>query len=311
MTEHTKMPGLNRLETSHITMLREFLSKYPRENCDYTITNLISWGEIYDNHFLLYKHRLVIFNPQYQYIYFPVGEYLEPLELKEIVLCFQKYYPEARIILIPKEYIDQYPDVHDYFDLNQDRDWADYIYSTEALVEMRGKKLGKKKNLISQFRRAYPKYKVMKITENRLPTIMKFTHKWREDRGAEGDYLMTEMRAIENTLKYWNELPVEGIIICLHHKIVAYSIFSPQSEDMATVHFEKFDPYKKGSAQMVTWETARYLLGNYKWINREQDIGLPGLRHAKMSYVPDRLAPFFGSTLKADSSAATEPEKPE
>ncbi|MCB5271357.1 MAG: phosphatidylglycerol lysyltransferase domain-containing protein [Candidatus Cloacimonetes bacterium] len=305
------MPGLNRLETSHTLMLREYLSKYPRENCDYTITNLISWGEIYDNHFLLYKERLVIFNPQYQYVYFPVGEYLTPLELKDMVTCFQKYYPEAKMILIPKEYIDQYPGLLDYFDINEDRDWADYIYSIEEMVEMRGKKLAKKKNLISQFRRAYPNYKVMKITEDRLPVIMSFTHKWRRDRDAEGAYLMTELQAIENTLKHWDHLPVQGIIICLNNKIVAYSIFSPQTLDMATVHFEKYDPYKKGSAQVVTWETARYLSDNYKWVNREQDIGLPGLRHAKMSYAPDRMAPFFGSMLKADSTPATEPEKPE
>ncbi|MCB5262178.1 MAG: phosphatidylglycerol lysyltransferase domain-containing protein [Candidatus Cloacimonetes bacterium] len=301
MTEHKSMPGLNPLQLSHTLMLREYLSKYPRENCDYTITNLIVWGEIYDNHFLLYKERLVIFNPQYQYVYFPVGEYLSPLELKELLMDFRQYYPEARMILLPKEYIDQYPAVQDYFELNEDRDWADYIYSAEEMVEMRGKKLAKKKNLISQFRRAYPSYKVMKITEDRLPVIMNFTHKWRRDRDAEGAYLVTELQAIENTLKNWNQLPVEGIIICLQHKIAAYSIFSPQTLDMATVHFEKFDPFKKGSAQVVTWETARYLQGKYQWINREQDIGLPGLRHAKMSYAPDRLAPFFGALIKADS----------
>ncbi len=301
MTDQKVMPGLNRLKISHTLMLREYLSKYPRENCDYTVANLITWGEIYDNHFLLYKERLVIFNPQYQYIYFPVGEYLSPLELKELVECFRKYYPEARMILIPKEYIDQYPDLTDYFDVNGDRDWEDYIYSTEELVEMRGKKLAKKKNLISQFRRAYPNYKVMKLTEDRLPVIMSFTHKWRRDRDAGGDYLVKEFQAIENTLKNWTQLPVEGIIICLNNKIAAYSIFSPQSPDMATVHFEKFDPYKKGSAQVVTWETAKYLQGKYTWINREQDIGLPGLRHAKMSYVPDRMAPFFALTLRSDS----------
>lgn len=289
------------MQISHTLMLREYLSKYPRENCDYTITNLIVWGEIYDNHFLLYKGRLVIFNLQYQYIYFPVGEYLTPLELRDLTMNFRQYYPEARMILFPKEYMDEHPQVHDYFDLQGDRDWADYIYSTEALVEMHGRKLAKKKNLISQFRRAYPQYKVMEINKNRLDVIMQFTHKWRREREAEGAYLMTEIKAIENTLKYWEQLPTEGIIICLQHRIVAYSIFSAQSLDMATVHFEKFDPDKKGSAQVVTWETARYLLGKYQWINREQDIGLAGLRHAKMSYDPDRLVPFFGSKLRPDS----------
>ncbi len=300
MTEGPSMPGLNPLEYSHTLMLREYLSKYPRENCDYTITNFMVWGQIYNNHFLLYKERLVVFNPKYQYILFPLGEYLSPKELTDLVLHFREYYPEAEIILFPPQYLEQHPELDQYFELREDRDWADYIYSTQSMVELRGKKLAKKKNLISQFRRAHPEYKVMKITKDRLDVILKFTHKWRRERDAEGIYLMTEIKAIENTLQHWNQLPVEGIIICLHYKIVAFSIFSEQTPDIVTVHFEKFDPDKKGSSQVVTWETARYLLGRYSWINREQDIGLPGLRHAKLSYIPDRLAPFFASRLRSD-----------
>nr|MDK2850196.1 uncharacterized protein [Candidatus Cloacimonadota bacterium] len=293
-----KMPGLNSLTLAHTLMLREYLGKYPRENCDYTITNLISWGMIYNNQFLIYKDRLVIFNPQYQYILFPVGEELSVLELKELVLSFRSYYPKAEIILFPPDYVQRHPELEEHFNIQEDRDWADYIYSTESMVELRGKKLAKKKNLISQFRRAYPEYKVMKITEDRADVILKFTHKWRRERDANGSYLMTEFKAIENTLKYWQKLPSEGLIICLNYKIVAYSIFSPQTPDMATVHFEKFDPDKKGSSQVITWETARYLSGRYKWINREQDIGLAGLRQAKLSYLPDRMAPFLYSKLK-------------
>jgi hypothetical protein len=119
---------------------------------------------------------------------------------------------------------------------------------------------------------------------------------------------MTEIKAIGNTLENWNNLPVEGIIICLNNRIVAYSIFSPQTEDMVTVHFEKFDPDKKGSAQVITWETARYLQGRFKWMNREQDIGLEGLRQAKLSYVPDHFSRFFGSKLKGDTVGRPMPE---
>jgi hypothetical protein len=300
MTEKSKMPGLNPLEISHTLMLREYLSKYPRENCDYTITNFIVWGLIYHNHFLIYKERLVIFNLQYQYILFPMGEYLSVAELKDLVLRFKEYYPQAELILYPPAYLEQHPEINEYFEIREDRDWADYIYSIKSMVELRGKKLAKKKNLIAQFRRTYPEYKVMKINSDKLDVILGFTRKWQRERNVGGSYLRTEFQAIENTLQLWDQLPVEGIIICLHQKIVAYSIFSEQNKDMVTEHFEKYDPDKKGSSQVVTWETARYLLGRYEWINREQDIGLSGLRHAKLSYDPDRLAPFFASKLRAD-----------
>ncbi|MCB5259428.1 MAG: phosphatidylglycerol lysyltransferase domain-containing protein [Candidatus Cloacimonetes bacterium] len=308
MSDSIKMSGLKDLEVTDTLMLREYLSRWPREHCDYTITNLIAWGKIYSNKYLIYKERLVIFNPKYQYILFPIGEYLEPKELAELVALFRKYYPESNLILYPHDYAELKPNIYDYFDVYEDRDWADYIYSTESMVQLRGKKLAKKKNLISQFMRAYPEYKVMKISNDRLPYIMKFTHKWRRERSAEGIYLMSEFKAIENTIDNWDKLPVEGLIICLRQKIVAYSIFSQQTPDMVTVHFEKFDPDKKGSAQVITWETARYLEGRYKWINREQDVGLDGLKQAKMSYVPDRFSLFFASKLKADTQRPLMPE---
>lgn len=297
-SENIKMPGLNDLQVSHTLMLREYLTKYPRENCDYTIVNLLVWGLIYENKFLLYKERLIIFNTRHSYIFFPIGEELAPEELKELVLLFKDYYPKAEMILIPKEYLDEHPDFGDFFDIREDRDWADYIYSNENMVTLSGRKLAKKKNLISQFRRAYPDYHVMKITEDRLIHIMQFTKKWRRERDIDDPYLNTEFKAIQNAIDNWSSLPIEGIIVCNNNKIAAYSIFSQQNADMATVHFEKFDPYMKGSAQVITWETSKYLQSRYTWLNREQDIGLAGLRQAKLSYVPDRLVPFFGSVLK-------------
>lgn len=166
------------------------------------------------------------------------------------------------------------------------------------MVNLRGKKLTKKKNLISQFRRANPNYHVLPISKEKHEVIERFTEKWRRERHVEGSYLDTEMKAIQNTLEMWDELPVEGIIVCLDQRIAAYSIFSPQTQDMVTVHFEKFDPDKKGSAQLIYWETARYLQSRYKWINREQDIGLEGLRQAKTSYAPDFMVKFLVGIAK-------------
>lgn len=298
MHDNNKMPGLALLGLEDTLILREYLSRYPRENCDYTITNLIAWGEIYRNHYLFFKERLVIFNPQFEYIFFPIGEYLPAAELADLVQSFRSYYPKAELILIPHEYVQTQPELNDYFEVREDRDWADYIYSVDKMVELSGKKLAKKKNLISQFVRAYPNYKVMQITADKLDVILQFTLKWKRERGADSSYLSTEIKAIENTLKHWNNLPVDGLIICLNSRIAGYSIFSPQSLDMVTEHFEKYDPDKKGAAQVTSWETARYLQGRYTWINREQDIGLMGLRQAKLSYVPDRFALFYGSRLR-------------
>lgn len=286
------------LNTTHIPMLQDWLNRYPREACDYSICNLMTWGKIYDNRFCIWHDHLMLFNPKYQYVFFPVGEWMEPAELAELLAECRKTWKEAELILIPGAYMDAHPELHEHFLIHEDRAWMDYVYSTERMVNLSGKKLAKKKNLISQFKRAYPGYQVKPIGKHHLDEIVIFTEKWRRERDVEGIYLHTESIAIQNTLEMWDDLPVEGIIICLDAQIVAYSIFSPQTSDMATIHFEKFDPDKKGSAQVINWETARYLQGRYQWINREQDIGLEGLRQAKLSYDPDRMIRFIGAKVK-------------
>lgn len=292
------MLKLEPLTTAQIPLLREFLSRYPRQSCDYNICNLLSWGKIYNNQYTLWEGHLVLVNPQYSYLLYPVGPGLGAEKTRELFDLYREDAPEAKLLIIPENWQESCPGLDRHFEISDDRDWYDYVYATEKMVNLRGKKLTKKKNLISQFRRAYPNYHVLPISKEKHEVIERFTEKWRRERHVEGSYLDTEMKAIQNTLEMWDELPVEGIIVCLDQRIAAYSIFSPQTQDMVTVHFEKFDPDKKGSAQLIYWETARYLQSRYKWINREQDIGLEGLRQAKTSYAPDFMVKFLVGIAK-------------
>ncbi|MDI9528471.1 MAG: phosphatidylglycerol lysyltransferase domain-containing protein [Candidatus Cloacimonadota bacterium] len=292
------MLKLEPLTTAQIPLLREFLSRYPRQSCDYNICNLLSWGKIYNNQYTLWEGHLVLVNPQYSYLLYPVGPGLGADKTRELFDLYREDAPEAKLLIIPENWQESCPGLDRHFEISDDRDWYDYVYATEKMVNLRGKKLTKKKNLISQFRRANPNYHVLPISKEKHEVIERFTEKWRRERHVEGSYLDTEMKAIQNTLEMWDELPVEGIIVCLDQRIAAYSIFSPQTQDMVTVHFEKFDPDKKGSAQLIYWETARYLQSRYKWINREQDIGLEGLRQAKTSYAPDFMVKFLVGIAK-------------
>ncbi len=292
------MHNLELITTEHIPLITHYLQKYPRENCDYSVTNILAWGQIYRNHYLIWQDNLVIYNPKYQYILFPIGNNFSEADLAGLVTRFREVFPKAEMILFPDEYVQSHPDLYKYFELTEDRSWEDYVYSVDRLVQLSGKKLAKKKNLVSQFVRAYPEYKVLPITSDKSSVLLEFTHKWRRERSAEGIYLMTEIKAIENTLRMWDELPTEGIIICLHNRIAAYSIWSPQTPEMVSEHFEKFDPDKKGSAQLINWETARTLQGRYKYVNREQDLGLEGLRQAKLSYDPEYMVKFYFGILR-------------
>ncbi len=292
------MLDLKPLTIEQIPLLRSYLAKNPREACDYSICNLMTWGKLYSDQYMIWNDSLVVFNPKYQAICFPIGRNIKPLDLVHLVQMFRTEYPEAELILIPEDYYQANPDLTDLMTVTNSPGWADYVYLTEKLVNLSGKKLAKKKNLISQFKRAYPDYQVLPITADRRDVIVMFAAKWKRQRDAEGIYLQSELKALSNAMNMWNDIPIEGILICLNGKIAAFSVFSEQTPDMATIHFEKFDPDKKGSAQIINYEAARHLLPRYKWINREQDMDLDGLRQAKKSYLPDRMLEYYSAALK-------------
>ncbi len=292
------MISLKSLTTAEIPLLKEYLSRFPRESCDYSICNLMTWGRLYNDQYTIWQGNLVVFNPKYQAICFPIGNSFKPRDLVELIQMFRIDYPQAELILIPHDYIENHPETILLLDISTSDGWSDYVYKTEKLVMLSGKKLAKKKNLISQFIRNYPDYKILPITAERRDVIVSFTEKWKRQRDAEGIYLQSEIKALTNAMDMWNDIPIDGILICLHNRIVAFSIFSEQTTNMATIHFEKFDPDKKGSAQMINFEAAKYLLPRYEWINREQDMALEGLRQAKRSYLPDRMIDFYTATLK-------------
>ena len=91
----------------------------------------------------------------------------------------------------------------------------------------------------------------------------------------------------------YRELGLHGLSLLSGGNIEAFAIFSPINSDSWTVHFEKARSDCKGAAQVINQRTAQYLLGKCEYINREQDLGIPGLRQAKQSYLPDRMLKDF------------------
>ncbi len=293
------MLKLESLTLEHKPVLTDYLERYPRESCDYSLANLYAWGKIYDNQIAFDAGNLILVNPKYQYICFPLGENISVDYLVQLVKETRETMPQAELILVPEDYLLLNPEMHRWFEVDDNRDWSDYIHSVQRLAELKGKKLAKKKNLISQYTRAYPDYRMVEITKDKAEMVISFTEKWRRERDAEGPFLDSEFEAIRHTFEMWDDLPVEGLIVCHQHHISAYSVFSPLTRDMAAIHYEKFDPDMKGSAQLINWETANYLLRKgYTWLNREQDLGLEGLRKAKLSYDPDHLVKFITTELR-------------
>jgi hypothetical protein len=264
--------------------LTHFRSLFP---CEYSFRDLFVWRESFPAVWTVYKSRLLIYETVEDYLLQPVGEHFAAYELKEISDVFRAEGFSGNFSFVTEGYVKNALALDDYFKVSSDEDMADYIYLTDKLAELKGK-LSKKKNLVSQFKRNNPKYKCRLIDKHIIKDCKKLFSQWSSEKD-EDLTMLQERKALNNCFKHFDKLDVEGLALFVNDKIVAFSIFSPHGRNAYIVHFEKCDLNVKGVFQAINWETAKYLRDKCKYINREQDLGIPGLRKSKKSYYPELM----------------------
>jgi hypothetical protein len=202
---------------------------------------------------------------------------------------------------VPEECLKARPEILKSFDAVQvPEEVGEYVYSVEKLAALGGGKLAKKKNLIAQFKRANPDAFAKPLETADIPACVELERKWRREKVSGLPLeLEHEDAAIEAAFKDFAPAGFEGVAAYAGGKLAAFSMFSRVSDSMFTEHFEKADPSVKGAAQFINNETAKALLGRAELINREQDMGLDGLRQAKRSYDPLYLVRNYSLTPRA------------
>lgn len=278
---------LRYVEIDYLETLKSYFKKYPTPRSAYNIVNIMIWGPLFKAQWMEYKERLILYNETWTCILMPLGNFLSPEELSSVSESFYQSGKCGSVSLVDNEYVSQYRNHLTDFNIVKDFNTADYIYLSERLARLSGKKLQKKKNLISQFIRQYGKYEVEEIDKNDAEECLRLSDQWYEDHPEDKEIgYKYEREALLRAFQFFHELQIEGKIIRLDREIIAFSLFSELKEDMAIIHFEKFNRIFKGAAQLINWETARYLQPRYHYINREEDMGIPGLRKSKQSYQP-------------------------
>jgi len=281
------LSGFRDIDISDIEYIKKYLRKFQFRTCDYNVANLFSWSRYLNVKWGEYKGRLLFYNFDWQLMLFPLGEPFNPTEISGISDMIREEGHAGDFISVPESYVLENKDIYKMFEPEKDGPNSDYLYLSERLADLRGKKLHKKKNLISQFMRNYPDYRVEECCNENKDICINLAEKWcsmQPEDNSEGNEL--ELKVLKRALDYFSEIGLEGLTLFCGNELVAFTYFSEQNTNMATVHFEKFDQNYKGSAQMINYQTALYLKDRYKYINREQDVGKPGLRQAKMSYDP-------------------------
>lgn len=203
---------------------------------------------------------------------------------KLIICCAEKFQCDELRAAFPGE-----------FDYEATRSEFDYLYRADNLIHLSGKKFHAKRNHVSKFMRMYPDWQYENIGPENLPECIDFAVRWLEQ-AIEGEddeeqvrELCMENSAIAMALRNYETLGMVGGLLRVGGRVIAVTLGEPINRRVFVTHFEKADTEFDGAYAAINNQFALYQLASYEYINREEDMGLEGLRKAKLSYHPDIL----------------------
>lgn len=175
-----------------------------------------------------------------------------------------------------------------YFNFVNHRAYSDYVYDRESLATLAGKKLQPKRNHVNRFFRTYPSAEYRDLTSDLIPACMALEQRWMEQKEgyADNPVYAEERRSMAFVFKHWNELDGRGGALFVDGNMVAFTYGAPINHDTFDVCVEKADVNYEGAFAAINREFVRRLPGQFTLVNREEDLGVEGLRKAKESYQP-------------------------
>lgn len=270
--------------------LEKYLSMQKHRACDYSVANLILWSDVYNIEYAVEKEMLFIkfVNDKETNFAYPMGK----RDLKQAFDLLQSYCKEKNIefkmnLIEPhmfEEIEKQYPGK---YEVTYVRDNADYVYLVEDLKNLSGKKYHGKKNHINRFLKDNQDWNYETITDENTNECIDMVKAWCRENGCCDDPSKeTEMCVLIKGLKYRKELKMIGGIIKIADKMIALTMGEAADEEMFIIHFEKAFANVNGAYPVINQQFIIHELSDYTYVNREEDMGIEGLRKAKESYRP-------------------------
>ena len=279
------------------TILDYYLKYNYYPGCELSAANNILWGKYYQSYFFIVEDMLVFCRSKdgtadnITAVSFPIGEKNHQQAFDILVNYFNEHERDFNMFLVQPEAFEKIEEWYPgKFEIKYNRDDADYLYERKTLVSLAGKKLHGKRNHINRFLEMHPDYDYELIDSGNYRECIEFAVEWENNNNEEKDPGKTyERDIIEYALNNMTELGLKGALIKIDGKVVAFTIGEPLTKDTFVIHFEKAKSEVQGAYPMINKEFAKRELDRYKYINREEDMGIPGLRHAKTSYQPIKL----------------------
>ncbi len=281
-------------------VFEKYLLPADRQCADYAFANLLAWSGFYDSQWLERDGFLVI---RFRIDGSEKRAYLEPLgsgDRKKIMDFIRqdatgKDEP-LRLFSLSREFAESLRKMpaFDSLRIYPNRAFGNYIYPRLQLAELAGKKFHAKRNHVERFQKLYPEFHSREISpQEDLRALDRILEKWIRSRKRMTKTVLEEKAAIKRFLGSYRELGLFGVILFVRDVPVAFSFGSRITRDTFCVHIEKADTSYEGAYAIINQLLAKSLPEEIRHVNREEDMGIPGLRKAKLSYHPETITEEF------------------
>ncbi|MEA4921262.1 MAG: phosphatidylglycerol lysyltransferase domain-containing protein [Clostridiaceae bacterium] len=295
------MLEFKKLELSDKDRVEPFLASDGYIMSDRTFASLFIWREHYDVQICFKDDFLYFLSKEHK----DMRTYYMPLGSGDIKKAFWEIEEDSRACGMPYHVFLVTPERKAELEslcpgkyiYTEDRDNFDYIYKAEDLMELRGKKLHSKRNHINRFRMLHDgrwRYEDIDPQKHRA-LLHAYTLKWGATKRGDGyqDDYRHELVAIDAALSNYQALNIRGGILWLDDQVIAYTLAAVTHNKVIDVMFEKADADIDGAYPMINNQFAIHNFGDIELVNREEDMGIEGLRTAKLSYNPAFLSEKF------------------
>ena len=299
---------INKITLDKKELINKYLKNDPTGNSENTFTNLFMWQKSYNINYAEISNCLCIMSgaegakKQFSIIKGENGNLKEAYK-KAVEFHRENFGTNFLIRLCKKNNLsDSLPEEFEIleelfpkeFHLQADRDNSDYVYEISALSQLKGKKYHSKRNFVNRFESNY-NFVYQKMTPDFKDDCKTLYQKWYNEKIGSVPGLDEEREAVFKLLDNWQYLDIVGGCLKCDEKMVAFSFgeaFCGRS-DMAVIHLEHADTAYVGAFPAINKNFLSNEWQNFKYVNREEDMGLEGLRKSKLSYYPCFLTEKF------------------
>lgn len=279
-------------------ILQPYFELVDYEACEYCFATLYMWSHVYNTVYYVEKDFAIV-SGEYEGNNFVVLPLASKDNMNKALEFIFKYFKDenkkVHLRAITKEIVDHmkeyYPGKFEYI---EERDYFDYVYSGERLRTLSGRKNQKKRNHINSFLKEYENRFVYKaLNKKDFNDCLILLNEWamKKEDGEYDEDFKNEFEAIKNLFDNYDrlkdKLKISGIYV--DDKLESFSIGEMINDNMAVIHIEKANPEIRGLYPYINQQFLIHEFSDVEFINREEDLGIEGLRKAKLSYHPERF----------------------